>query len=140
MNVTVIGGNEYISSEAYSAEEYLGADVDYYVTEMDGADRLFAMYRRTDNGITVVNGGDITYLAPDFSLLRYYDGGRSKTVYIAPEATIIYNNSKRFAVTYDDIAKENVTVTLTDGNNDDFADTVSVDCPEVLQGGVGQRR
>lgn len=133
MNVTVIGGNEYISSEAYSAEEYLGADVDYYVTEMDGADRLFAMYRRTDGGITVVNGGDITYLAPDFSSLRYYDGGRSKTVYIDPEATIIYNNSKRFAVTYDEIAKENVTVTLTDGNNDDFADTVSVDCPKYYK-------
>lgn len=126
----MIDGNSYVTLDTYDTEKFLGIYVDYYVTEMNGREILFAMYACTEQTSIRLYGSDIVKAAEDVSSLTYYNGKSSKTAKLAKDITVIYNNENRFAVTANDFLGEDVTVILTDADKDGVYDHAMIKKPE----------
>lgn len=129
----VIDGKAYKTEDEYSSADFLGSYVNYYVTEDDGEDVLFAMYHRYDIGRIVIEGDDLKSVTDDLSSLTYSANQVNKTVKLASDATILYNHSEKFSASKKDFLQEDATITLVDGDNDNVYDTVSIENPAYYQ-------
>ncbi len=126
--------NPYYSGFGYYT--YLGRRVDYYTTNTeDGAEVVYIRDRSTVKtvsftDITKVSGfnpGDSTADRKMPKLTYEDENGRSETLNIKADSTILVNGEKKLVITNADFDLPSGQITLTDNNNDKIYDVVSVE-------------
>ena len=130
----MVDGNVYAINEKYDTHKYLGNNADYYITNMDGEDTLFAIYENPNSNTIVINGNKIKSVASDLSQITYYNMNNSlKTVSLIRNFTGVYNNSNKFSISKADFEGSGTFITLKDNDGDGNYDIVYIEKPEYYQ-------
>lgn len=127
-----IDGATYETDETYPADKFLNCSVNYYVTDMDGVDWLFAMYERKSDTV-MFYGDEVERVSADLTEIEYYDGSQNVTLEIAKTATFVYNGTQQINISAKDMKNKNAAITLFDGNGDDVYETVTIENPEYYR-------
>lgn len=127
--IITVGTEDYLYNAGdVDYSEYLGYNVTFYYTEVDGEDKLLSMSATGMSGDQLrLSFEQITDAERNLTSLSYRIKSKTETVRIARDADFIYNGKTCYSITRDDLVPDNGYITLIDTDNNDEYDVIKIE-------------